>query len=63
MRIREESSKGKYKLEYPWEEITKAYGTNKLDKNHQRILFTLTKFNYKIEFDCMNGILHITWGG
>lgn len=60
--IREQSAKGKYKVEYEWKEITDAYGTNNLNTHHQRILFELTKMNYTMEFDCVNGIFIIIWG-
>lgn len=61
MAIREESAKGKYKLVFPWKDITDAYGTNSLTQKHQRVLFELTKANYKMEFDCVEGNLILKW--
>lgn len=60
--VREESAKGKYKLEYSWEEIVKAFGTNNLNQHHQRVLFELTKTGYEIQFDTAQGNLILIWG-
>ena len=62
LEIRRLSASGEYCYNFHSPEIVKAYGTNTLTQDMQRILFELKKAKYEINFDFQNQNVVIMWG-
>lgn len=62
LEIRRLSASGEYCYNFYSPEIVKAYGTNTLTQDMQRILFELKKAKYEIKFDFQNQNVVIIWG-
>lgn len=62
LEVRRLSASGEYCYNFYSPEIVKAYGTNTLTQDMQRILFELKKARYEIKFDFENQYVVIMWG-